>query len=97
MTMRFMKSFRALKASLVDEESRHYVLHTSVGPITISQIADRKDIGYVFINGLDREDNPVFVGFSDGQIATFALEVRTNKGAKGSIGFKSDIEHPQKS
>jgi hypothetical protein len=97
MTMRFIKTFRALKASLVDEKSKHYVLHTSVGPITISQIADRKDIGYVFINGLDAEDNPVFVGFSDEQIATFALEVRINKGAKGSIGFKSGIEHPKQS
>jgi hypothetical protein len=92
MASRFMSVYEDLKARLKDGANRHFVLHTPIGAMRIDRIHDRKEIGYFYFDCRDDTGNQRFVCFSDEQMATFALEIRINKGAKGKLGFKADRE-----
>ena len=92
MDSHFWDVYRDLRSLIQKPDDALYVLHTSIGPITVQQFLYRSEAGYVFLQGLDEDGKDLTVGFSEQQLSTFAFEIRTKSGANnGQIRFNASV------
>lgn len=90
MEPRFRQVYSQLRSLLKDPNEMLYVLHTNVGALIVTRIHWQNEVGYVFLEGVDEEKNPRFVGYSEEQLAMFAFEVKPKSAERSqSIGFTS--------
>lgn len=69
-----------------------YILHTSIGTISVQRFVFRAETGYVFVQGVDENGRERTAGFTEQQFITFALEIRTKSTAnKGQIKFNPNV------
>ena len=91
MESQFKKVYREIRSILQEPNGTVYIVHTSVGAITLDRFRYTGELGYVFLEGRDENGKPRFVGFSEAQIATFAFELQPKSGSKDiAIGFRQD-------
>jgi hypothetical protein len=91
MESHFKKVYREIRSTLREPNDTLYILHTTIGAITIARFHYHEDIGYVLLEGSDENGKPRFVGFSEAQLSTFAFELKPKSSTKPtSIGFLSN-------
>jgi hypothetical protein len=89
MESHFKKVYREIRSILQAPNETVYIVHTSVGAITLDRFRYTGELGYVFLEGRDENGKLRFVGFSEAQLATFAFELQPKSGSKNSaIGFQ---------
>lgn len=92
MDSHFWDVYRDLRSLIQKPEDALYVLHTSIGAITVYKFVYRSEAGYVFLQGIDENGREITVGFSEQQLSTFAFEVRTRSAASsGQIRFSPKV------
>lgn len=65
-----------------------FILHTSIGAITVDRFVYRAEVGFLFVQGIDENGRERTAGFSEQQLSTFPFEIRTKPGGKdGQIKF----------
>jgi hypothetical protein len=88
MESRFRKVYREARFFLGDPKNTQFVVHTSVGAITVRVFRYEEEFSYVFIAGTDEIGNERILGFSEEMMATFAFEVRPVTAQKDEpVGF----------
>ncbi len=80
----FWDVYRDIRSLIQRPDGAVYILHTSIGAITVNSFVYRAEAGFVFIQGLDEQGKDRIVGFSEQQLSTFPLEVRTPSAVKSS-------------
>ena len=88
MESHFKRVYREIRAILTEPDETLFILHTSVGPITIVRVRYEDDLGYVFFEGRDESNKWRFVGFSEAQISSFAFELKPKSSQAKAIGFQ---------
>ena len=92
MDSHFWDVYRDLRSLIQKPDDALYVLHTSIGAITVHKFVYRSEAGYVFLQGLDEDGKDLTVGFSEQQLSTFAFEIRTKSGgSNGQIRFNPSV------
>ena len=88
MESHFKKVYREIRSFLEKPNEILYIVHTTVGAITVARFRYEEELSYVFLEGNDENGKFRFVGFSEAQLATFAFELRPKSAGKNStIGF----------
>lgn len=77
MHLNFWDVYRDIRSIIEQPDEALYIVHTSIGAITISRLLNRAEAGYVFLEGIDENGRERVAGFSEEQLSTFPLEVRT--------------------
>jgi hypothetical protein len=84
----FQQRFRQLKTSLEHPDSIRYILHTSLGPLTIVRMAGYAALDITIISGKDQEDDLKTYVFNESQLASYPIElVLEDKTKNAAIGF----------
>ena len=92
MDSHFWDVYRDLRSLIQKPDDALYVLHTSIGAITVHRFVYRSEAGYVFLQGFDENGREMTVGFSEQQLSTFAFEIRTKTGGgSGQIRFNPSV------
>ena len=91
MDSHFWDVYRDLRSLIQKPDDAVYILHTSIGAITVHKFVYRSEAGYVFLQGLNENGREVTVGFSEQQLSTFAFEIRTKSADR--IGHTVQPEH----
>ena len=92
MDSHFWDVYRDIRSLIQKPEDALYVLHTSIGAITVHRFVYRGEAGYVFLQGTDEHGNDRIVGFSEQQLSTFAFEIRMRSANQnGQIGFNPSV------
>ena len=86
---RYRTMVRLLRSRLVDQEDCLYIVHTTVGPITISKW-DYAIPGFITLSGEDENHKYRFITFSEESVWRFPFEVKRKNAAasKETLGFK---------
>jgi hypothetical protein len=63
-------------------EEALYILHTSIGAISVSRFVYRGEAGFVFLQGVDESGKDRILGFSEQQLSTFPFEIRMKSAGK---------------
>ena len=94
MDSRFWDVYRDVRSLIQKPDDALYILHTSIGAITVHKFVYRSEAGYVFLQGIDEKGVERMAGFSEQQLATFAFEIRMKSTDKnGQIRFnRNDAE-----
>ena len=90
MQSHFKKVYREIRSSLSDPHKALYIIHTSVGEITIKRMRYEEDLSYVFMEGLDENKKYRLFAFSESQLANFVFEVRP-KNKRVEISFRASL------
>lgn len=90
MESHFKKVYREIRSILTEPDKTHFILHTSVGAITIARLRYEEELGYIFFEGKDENGKWRFVGFSEAQISSFAFEIKSKSAKEKTIGFRPD-------
>ena len=92
MDSHFWDVYRDLRSLIQKPDDALYILHTSIGAITVHKFVYRSEAGYVFVQGLDENGREMTVGFSELQLSTFAFEIRAKSAASASqIRFSPSV------
>lgn len=92
MDSRFWDVYRDIRSIIQKPDDALYILHTSVGAITVRMFVFRSEAGYVFLQGIDETGQERTVGFTEQQFSTFAFEIRTcQQGANRPIRFNPKV------
>ena len=92
MDSHFWDVCRDIRSVIQRPDGVHYIVHTSIGAITVHSFVYRNEAGYVFLQGTDDNGRERVVGFSEQQLSTFAVEIRKNPTDKnGPIRFNSNV------
>ena len=92
MDSRFWDVYRDIRSVIQKPDDALYILHTSVGAITVRMFVFRPEAGYVFLQGTDENGQERTVGFTEQQFSTFAFEIRTKSaGNHGQIRFNPKV------
>lgn len=92
MDQHFWDVYRDIRSLIQRPDGAVYILHTSLGAITVSSFVYRAEARFVFIQGLDEHGQDRIVGFSEQQVSTFPFEVRTSSAVKsGPLRFNTNV------
>ncbi len=92
MDSRFWDVYRDVRSLIQKPDDALYILHTSIGAITVHKFVYRSEAGYVFLQGLDENGRERTAGFSEQQLSTFAFEIRMKSTDKnGQIRFNPNV------
>lgn len=92
MESRFWDVYRDSRSLIQKPDDAFYVLHTSIGALTIHRFVYRSEAGYVFLQGFDDNGRERTAGFSERELSTFAFEIRVKSGDNtGQIKFNSNV------
>lgn len=92
MESHFWDIYRDIRTLIQKPDEAVYVLHTSLGSITVRKFVFRADAGYVFLQGIDEKGKERTMGFSEQQLSTFSLEVRIKSDENnGQIRFNTHM------
>src|SRR5215469_7062845 len=92
MESHFWDIYRDIRSVIQKPDDALYILHTSIGTITVHRFIYRGEAGYVFLQGTDENARDRIVGFSEEQLSTFAFEVRMKSADKnGQIRFNQNL------
>jgi hypothetical protein len=88
----FWDVYRDTRSLIQRPDGVVYILHTSIGAITVNSFVYRAEAGYVLIQGMDESGKDRIVGFSEQQVSTFPFEIRTSSAAKsGPLRFNPNV------
>jgi hypothetical protein len=95
MDSHFWDVYRDVRSLIQKPEDALYILHTSIGAISIRKFIYRGEAGFVFLQGVDEHGLERIVGFSEQQLSTFPFEIRMKSTDKnGQIRFNPNVaEH----
>jgi hypothetical protein len=92
MGARFWDVYREVRSVIQRPDDALYILHTSIGAITVHRFVYRGEAGVVFVQGTDENGRERVAGFSEQQLSTFAFEIRMKSADKnGHIRFTSTL------
>ena len=92
MGARFWDVYREVRSVIQRPDDALYILHTSIGAITVHRFVYRGEAGVVFVQGTDENGRERVAGFSEQQPSTFAFEIRMKSADKnGHITFTSTL------
>ena len=92
MGARFWDVYRDVRSVIQRPDDALYILHTSIGAITVHKFVYRAEAGYVFVQGTDEHGRERVAGFSEQQLSTFAFEIRMKSADKnGQIKFNQNL------
>lgn len=91
MDTHFWDVYRDVRSLIQKPEGSVYILHTSIGAITVKNFIYRADAGYVFIQGIDENGKDRLVGFSEQQVSTFPFEIRSSSGVNGQLKLNPNL------
>lgn len=83
MHSRFWDVLRDIRSLINKPEEALFTLHTPIGAITVDRFVYRSETGFILLQGIDEGGRERTVGFSEHQLSTFALEIRTKPGGRG--------------
>lgn len=90
MDSHFWDVYRDIRSVIQKPDEALYILHTSIGAIIVKHFVYRAEAGYVFVQGIDENGRERTAGFSEQQLSTFPLEIRTRSGERnGEIKLNS--------
>ena len=84
-------------AKIDDPKAFHYIVHSTVGPLTVDQWAYSVE-GHVLIYGWDVDDKYRVVAFTEDSALSFPIEIEPKalRNEKRAIGFKlASAETPE--
>jgi hypothetical protein len=88
MESHFWDIIRDIRSLIHKPEDAVFILHTSIGAITVDRFVYRSEAGFVFLQGTDENGRQRVAGFSEQQLSTFPFEIRMKPGGKdGQIRF----------
>jgi len=88
----FWDVYRDIRSVIQRPDDALYILHTSIGAITVHKFVYRAEAGYVFLHGTDEQGRERIAGFSEQQLSTFAFEIRVKAVDKGGqIRFNQNL------
>jgi len=88
----FWDVYRDIRSVIQRPDDALYILHTSIGAITVHKFVYRAEAGYVFLQGTDEQGRERIAGFSEQQLSTFAFEIRMKAVDKaGQIRFNQNL------
>jgi hypothetical protein len=92
MESHFWDVYRDIRSVIQKPDEALYILHTSIGAITVHKFVYRGEAGYVFLQGVDEQGRDRIAGFSEQQLSTFAFEIRMKSADKnGQIRFSQNL------
>jgi len=92
MDSRFWDVYRDIRSLIQKPDDALYILHTSIGSITVRKFVFRSEAGYIFVQGVDENGRERTAGFTEQQFTTFALEIRTKSPVNnGQIKFNPNV------
>ena len=92
MQSHFWDVYRDIRSVIQRPDDALYILHTSIGAITVHKFVYRGEAGYVFLQGTDEQGRERIAGFSEEQISSFAFEIRMKAADKnGQIRFNQNL------
>lgn len=92
MDSRFWYVYRDIRSLIQKPDDALYILHTSLGTITVSRFVFRSEAGYIFVQGLDESGRERTAGFTEQQFTTFPLEIRSRSAKNnGQVKFNADV------
>jgi hypothetical protein len=92
MGARFWDVYRDVRSVIHRPDDALYILHTSIGAITVHRFVYRAEAGVVFLQGTDENGRERIAGFSEQQLSTFAFEIRMKSADRnGQIRFNSNL------
>ena len=92
MDSHFWDVYRDIRSVIQKPDDALYILHTSIGAITVHKFVYRGDAGYVFLQGTDEQGRDRIVGFSEQLLSTFAFEIRMKSTDRnGQIKFNQNL------
>ncbi|MGA8087455.1 MAG: hypothetical protein WCA10_09125 [Terracidiphilus sp.] len=92
MDSRFWDVYRDIRSLIQKPDDALYMLHTSIGIITVRKFVFRPEAGYVFLQGTDENGRERTAGFTEQLFTTFALEIQTKSPAdNGQIKFNPNV------
>ncbi len=92
MDSHFWDVYREVRALIQRPEEALYIIHTSIGAISVRKFVYRGEAGFVFLQGIDESGKDRIVGFSEQQLSTFPFEIRMKSTDKnGPIMFNSHL------
>jgi hypothetical protein len=88
MESRFWDVIRDIRSLIHKPDDALFILHTTIGAITVDRFVFRAESGFVFLQGKDENGKERTAGFTEQQLSTFPFEIRTRPGGKdGQIKF----------
>jgi hypothetical protein len=88
MDSHFWDIIRDIRTLIHKPEDAVFILHTSIGAITVDRFVYRSEAGFVFLQGTDENGRQRVAGFSEQQLSTFPFEIRMKPAGKdGQIRF----------
>ena len=88
MDSHFWDIIRDIRSLIHKPDDALFIIHTTIGAITVDRFVYRSEAGFVFLQGTDENGRERTVGFSEQQLSTFSFEMRTKPGGKdGAIRF----------
>ena len=92
MDSRFWDVYRDVRSLIQRPDDALYILHTSIGAITVHRFVYRSEAGYMFLQGVDENGRELTAGFTEQQFSTFAFEIRMKSaGNNGQIRFNPNL------
>jgi hypothetical protein len=92
MDSHFWDVYRDIRSLIKKPEEALFILHTSIGAISVSRFVFRGEAGFVFLQGIDEHGSDRIVGFSEQQLSTFPFEIRMKATDKnGQIRFNPSV------
>jgi hypothetical protein len=92
MVSRFWDVYRDIRSVIQRPDDALYILHTSIGAITVNRFVYRAEAGVVLLQGTDENGRERIAGFSEQQLSTFAFEIRMKSADKnGQIRLNPNI------
>jgi hypothetical protein len=92
MDSHFWDVYRDVRALIKKPEEALYILHTSIGAISVRRFIYRGEAGFVFLQGIDESGRDRILGFSEQQLSTFPFEIRTKSADKnGHVMFNLNV------
>ena len=82
MDSHFWDVYRDVRSMIQKPEEALYILHTSIGAISVRRFVYRGEAGFVFLQGVDEVGKDRILGFSEEQLSTFPFEIRMKSTAK---------------
>ncbi len=88
MDSHFWDIVRDIRSLIHKPDDALFIVHTPIGAITVDRFVFRAEAGFVSLQGNDENGRQLTAGFSERQLATFPLEIRTKPGGRnGQIRF----------
>ncbi len=84
MNSHFWDVYRDVRSLIKKPEEALYILHTSIGAISVRRFVYRGEAGFVFLEGVDENGKDRILGFSEQQLTTFPFEIRMKSTDKNS-------------